>query len=168
MSEKFAERPAGRPAEREASDGGPGTALDKRAEVALSPAARADAEIEALDREMDGILGKPNHDNRKALMNRPEQALQPQGGGLVTPSVAPPVEAGSINHLVMNAIIPGLGSLAHGKKALGLAQLAMALAALPTLFFNFWAAVLLAVFAYAWSVVSGIGFLSDKNTPTWK
>jgi hypothetical protein len=158
MSEKFAERPlsGGRPAtETSPTAAGP----------ALSPQERADRELAQIDEQLDVILAKP--ENRAALVNRPDQALQPPAGRSITPSVSAPVEASGINHLVLNCIVPGLGSLLHGRSGLGLAQLGLLVAAVPVLFFKLWLGLLLAVVAYVWSIGSGIGFVG-QSTKTWR
>jgi len=128
-------------------------------EKALTPAERAEREIVKMDEEMDAILG--NNSNRGALVNAPNQALQPPEGRSITPGVAPPIAASSFNHLVLNCVIPGSGTLLQGKTGKGLAQLGLFLGALPVLFIS-WKillAVLMVVVAYGWSIATGIGFL---------
>jgi len=158
MSEKFAERPLS--GGRTATETSP-TATGP----ALSPQERADRELAQIDEQLDVILAKP--ENRAALVNRPDQALQPPAGRSITPSVSAPVEASGINHLVLNCIVPGLGSLLHGRSGLGLAQLGLLVAAVPVLFFKLWLGLLLAVVAYLWSIGSGIGFVG-QSTKTWR
>ena len=160
MSEKTAESAPPRPAT--ATESSPSSAQGP----ALSAQERADRELAKIDEQMDDILAKP--ENRAALINRPDQALQPPAGRSITPSVSAPIEAGGINHLAMNCIVPGLGSLVRGRYGLGLAQLGLALAAVPLLFIKFWLALLLGVVAYVWSVASGIGFASKSATKSWR
>jgi hypothetical protein len=161
MSEKLEQRPQ-RPA---ASESGAKSDIAQ----ALTPAERAERELAKMDEEMDAILDrKPN---RAALVNSPGQALQPPEGRTITPSVSAPLAAKNINHLVLNCIVPGLGSLAHGNYAVGAMQLGMAVAAIPTLLFvKFWLALLLAVMAYVWSLASGLRFLNqvDVDRGVWK
>jgi hypothetical protein len=154
MSEKTLERTPMRPAES-------GTA-----ETALTPSERAERELAKIDEEMDAIMGKQS--NREALVNAPGQALQPPQGRSITPSVAPKVEASGVNHLVLNCLVPGTGSLAHGNYGVGILQLGMAVAAVPTLFLGrFWLAVVLAMMSYVWSIASGIRFVTQSD-PSWK
>ncbi|HNN90684.1 MAG TPA: hypothetical protein PKI03_00380 [Pseudomonadota bacterium] len=168
MSEKLAERGAQRAAtdaEKQAGSGG-GSALQ-----ALSPSERAERELAKIDEEMDAILER--NPNRGALMNRPDQALQPPQGRQVTPAVSEGVDGKAVNHLAMNVFVPGLGTMVRGHYARGLMQLGLFLASLPTLFMGRWAlAVIIAIVAYLWSLISGIRFLtapsSTTNQSTWK
>lgn len=155
MSEKTLERVPQRPTESGAAT-----------ETALSPSERAERELAKIDEEMDAILGRQS--NREALRNAPNQALQPPQGRSITPHVAPPIAASHLNHMILNCIVPGSGSLLHGNYAVGLLQLGMAAAAVPMLFLKFWVALLLAVMAYVWSVASGIRFLNQSDRPLWK
>lgn len=157
MSEKTAERSPARLA-TESPSAAPGQALTAQE--------RADRELAQIDEQLDVIMAKP--ENRAALVNRPDQALQPQAGRSITPSVSAPVQAGGVNHLAMNCIVPGLGSLVRGRTGLGAAQLGLAVAAVPLLFFKFWLALLCAAIAYGWSIASGIGFLSQPETKSWR
>ena len=164
MSEKTAERAPLRPAT--ATESSPAAAQGP----VLSAQERAERELEKIDEQMDEIMAKPEDVARRAaLVNRPEQALQPPAGRSITPGVSAPVEAGGINHLAMNCIVPGLGSLVRGNKGLGMAQLGLALAALPVMFLaSFWLALLMVVVAYGWSIASGIGFASQSTTKSWR
>ena len=118
MSEKTAERPLSRPAtESRPAASGP----------ALSAQERAEREIAQIDEQLDVIMTKP--ENRAALVNRPDQALQPPAGRSITPSVSAPVEASGVSHLVLNCVVPGLGSLVRGRYGLGLLQLGLLVAA---------------------------------------
>lgn len=176
MSEKLAERPAQRAAERSGERSGEradsqGSSVGETAlaQPALSPSERAEREIAKMDEEMDAILDR--NPNREALMNRPDQALQPPQGRQVTPSVSQGVDGKAVNHLAMNVFVPGLGTMVRGHYARGLMQLGLFLAAVPTLFMGRWAlAVIIAFVAYLWSLISGIRFLtsSAQSTSTWK
>ncbi len=163
MSEKTSERAPPHPVQSPSQ-----SALDSKVNTAaLSPSERAERELAKMDEEMDAILG--NKSNREALMNSPEQALQPPQGRSVTPSVAPPIAASNFNHMVLNCIVPGSGSLLHRNYGVGMLQLGMAVAALPTLFSGrILLAIFLSIVAYVWSVISGIGFLSQPRTNSWK
>ena len=172
MSEKLAERPAQRAAERSGERAeNPGSSVGETAlaQQALTPGERAEREIAKMDEEMDAILDR--NPNREALMNRPDQALQPPQGRQVTPSVSQGVDGKAVNHLAMNVFVPGLGTMVRGHYARGLMQLGLFLAAVPTLFSGRWAlAVIIAFVAYLWSLISGIRFLtsSAQSTSTWK
>lgn len=164
MSEKTAERTPLRPAT--ATESSPTSA----AGPVLSAQERAERELEKFDEQLDEIMAKPEDQARRAaLVNRPDQALQPPAGRSLTPSVSAPVEAGGINHLVMNVLVPGLGSLVRGRTGLGAAQLGLALGAIPVLLFvSFWLALLMVVAAYGWSIASGIGFAGQPTTKSWR
>lgn len=164
MSDKTAERAPPRPAT--ATESSPAAA----AGPVLSAQERADRELEKIDEQLDEIMAKPEDQARRAaLINRPDQALQPPAGRTVTAGVSAPVEAGGINHLVMNCVVPGLGSLVRGRTGLGMAQLGLAAAALPVLIFaKLWIALLMVVVAYGWSIKSGIGFASQPTTKSWR
>lgn len=164
MSEKTAESAPPRPAtateSRPASAEGP----------ALSAQERAERELAKIDEQMDDILARPeDRANRAALVNRPDQALQPPAGRSITPSVAAPVEQNGINHLAMNCVVPGLGSLVRGRYGLGLAQLGLLVAAIPTLILSkIWLALLMGLCAYIWSIASGIRFASQPTAKSWR
>lgn len=164
MSEKTAERPNARAATATAPASAQGPELAPA--PPLTAQERAEREIAQLDEQLDVILAKP--ENRAALVNRPDQALQPPAGRSITPSVAAPVQASGVNHLVLNCLVPGLGSLVRGRTGLGAAQLGLAVAAVPLLFFKFGLALLLFVGAYVWSITSGIRFLSQPAPQTWR
>ena len=158
MSEKLAGGTAQRPLTA-TSETNPATAL--------TPAERAEHELAKIDEEMDAILA-PNP-NQVALVNSPNQALTPAQGRSITPSVSAGVEANGVNHLAMNALVPGLGSLVRGHYATGAMQLGLAMASLPTLFMGKWfLAVLVALSAYLWSIISGIRFVSSPRNKTWR
>lgn len=164
MSEKLAERGA----QRAATDAESKTEAAS-AQQALTPSERAERELAKMDEEMDAILEK--NPNRGALMNRPDQALQPPQGRQVTPAVSEGIDGKAVNHLAMNVFVPGLGTLVRGHYARGLMQLAAFLASVPILFSGRWAlAVLVAIAAYIWSLISGIRFLSSPSSSqnTWK
>lgn len=170
MSEKLVERTAPRPTNAgEASGTTRGSAEQALARSPLTASERADRELAKIDEEMDAILER--NPNREALMNRPDQALQPPQGRQVTPAVSQGVDGKAVNHLAMNVFVPGLGTMVRGHYARGLMQLGLFLASIPTLFMGRWAlAVIIAIVAYLWSLISGIRFLSAsaQSTSTWK
>ena len=164
MSEKTAERAPPRPAT--ATESSPAAAQGP----VLTAQERADRELEKIDEQLDEIMARPEDlAQRAALVNRPDQALQPPAGRSVTPGVSAPIEAGGINHLVMNCLVPGLGSLVRGRTGLGVAQLGLLLGALPVMFMvRFVLGLLMIVVAYGWSISSGIGFASQPTTKSWR
>ena len=174
MSEKLAERTAPRPtttgeSSESARRSGPESAGQALAQRSLSASERAEHELAKIDEEMDAILER--NPTREALMNRPDQALQPPQGRQVTPAVSQGIDGKAVNHLAMNVFVPGLGTMVRGHYARGLMQLGLFLASIPTLFMGRWAlAVIIAIVAYLWSLISGIRFLSASatSTSTWK
>lgn len=167
MSEKLADRAQQLPSSHGGAQAQSSTGSD--VSTALTPAERAERELAKIDEQMDAILDR--NPNREALMNRPDQALQPPQGRQVTPAVSPGIDGKAVNHLAMNVFVPGLGTMVRGYYARGLMQLGLFLAALPMLFMGKLAlAVTMAIAAYIWSLVSGIRFLSSSasSTNSWK
>ncbi len=158
MSEKTADRALAmmRPASSTAEAG-----------RALTPQERAERELAQIDEQMDALMNKP--EQHQALQNPPGQALQPPDGRTTTPGVSAPVAAGAFNQMVLNCVVPGAGSLLAGRYGLGAMQLGMAVLSVPMLLSGHWfLAIGMAIFAYVWSVISGIGFLSKSGTRSWK
>jgi TM2 domain-containing membrane protein YozV len=156
MSEKTAERAIQRT-----------SPVASEIDTSLTAEQRAERELAKLDEGMDLIMAKP--ENRAALVNAPGQALQPPGGRSITPSVSAPVEQSGINLLAMNCFVPGLGTLVRGSYLMGLMQLGLALGSIPVLFVSkLWIAVLMAVFAYAWSVATGLKYATQSTPKSWK
>jgi hypothetical protein len=103
---------------------------------------KAEAEIEALD----------------SIGPRPQEIQQK------VPGVSGPIEQTGVNHLAMNVVIPGLGSLVRGQTGMGAAQLGLTLLAIGVLFTgHVLAGLLMWLGAWIWSLVSGIGFLKEKK-----
>ena len=76
------------------------------------------------------------------------------------PSVGAPASGKSINSLVMNCLLPGLGSLYAGRVGLGSSQLGLAVTGVflvPIFFIG----IPLIVAAYVWSIYSGVRRLSE-------
>ena len=72
-------------------------------------------------------------------------------------------------HCRITLSLLGSGSLAHGNYGVGLAQLGLAFAAIPTMFLiKFWLALLMTLVAYVWSISSGVRFLSEGDGRSWK
>lgn len=138
-------------------------------EKALTPEERADREIAKLDEDMEAILDRQS--NREALVNQPNQALQPPQGRSITPGVSAPIPAANFTHLVLNCVVPGLGTLLHGQTGKGAVQLGLAIGALPVLIYvKFWLALLMVVVAFGWSIATGVSFLntSTSEARSWK
>ncbi len=69
--------------------------------------------------------------------------------------IGPPAQGKSINALVLNCMIPGVGSLYRGQTAVGAAQLGLAVIGvflIPLLLIG----IPLIVAAYGWSIYSGV------------
>ena len=90
-------------------------------------------------------------------------ASRPQG-----PGVSGAAKSNSVNGLVLNAIVPGLGSLICGKM-IGLAMMGLVLLGLILLFvlpgFSKLTAVLPVAIAWVWSLIAGIALLNEKESP---
>lgn len=84
-----------------------------------------------------------------------------------SPSAAP-AKGKSINGLVLNVIIPGVGSLVCGKMS-GLAMLGLLFLGLIFLFvlpgFSKVLAVVPVIAAWIWSIIAGVALLNDRETP---
>lgn len=106
-----------------------------------------------------------------ATMDDPNENLalvKHQGSALATTGtegsgIAAPVSQTGINHLAMNAVIPGLGSLVRGQRGLGAAQLGLAVLAIPVLWKSIMLGLLMFAGAWVWSLVTGIGFVKASN-----
>ncbi len=84
------------------------------------------------------------------------------------PGISAPVPQSGVNHLAMNCVVPGLGSLVRGRKGLGAAQLALAVLAVVMLPIYWKLTIPLALGAWIWSIVTGIGFVREGSSLTWK
>lgn len=80
-------------------------------------------------------------------------------------SVSAPIAAGGFNHFVLNLFFPGVGSMAHGKTRLGLLQLGGVLLGIPLLFFKWYLGVAIFFASYAWSFITGLRFLKERDFP---
>lgn len=78
--------------------------------------------------------------------------------------ISGPVSDKSINGMVLNCIIPGLGLIVAGQTVLGVVQLAMALIGIPLIFFHGFG-VLLIIAAYIWSIVTGVQLMQKSGEP---
>ncbi len=82
------------------------------------------------------------------------------------PSIGPPAAASSVNGLILNIILPGLGSLLYGRsKGAGVAQLVLFLVGilLCITLIGILLGVPLMLAAWIWSIISGVGMLSQKD-----
>lgn len=136
-------------------------------ETALTVEQRTEAELAKIDEEMDKIMARPGQ--QQALMNPPGAALQPAAGRSMTPSVSAPVDAGGLQQMVLNFIVPGSGSLLRGAVGTGALQLGMAAAAVPVLFLvKWWLGILLFLTAWIWSAASGVSYFNRSTTKSWR
>ena len=78
--------------------------------------------------------------------------------------ISGPVSDKSINGMVLNFIIPGLGLIIAGETVLGVIQLAMALVGIPLIFFHGFG-VLMIIAAYIWSIVTGVHLMQKSTEP---
>lgn len=108
----------------------------------------------------EAALVRVTHEEAE-LMPLPKEASGP-------PAVSAPMEQGGVNHLAMNCIVPGLGSLVRGRTRVGGAQLGLLLAALPMFYFSVMLALAMIVGAYAWSIASGIGYVRQGSSMRWE
>ncbi|HEX4462303.1 MAG TPA: hypothetical protein VIA18_30210 [Polyangia bacterium] len=90
--------------------------------------------------------------------NPPLQAFQ-QPGPLAP--ITGPADATAVTALVLNVILPGLGSLISGRTAVGVGQLVLWLVAFPFCFIFIGFPMLIA--AWVWSVVTGVRILEESK-----
>lgn len=78
------------------------------------------------------------------------------------PAFSPPASTRSVRALVLNLILPGVGSLSAGRPVEGALQVALFLVGIPLLFvFGLGALCMLA--AYVWGVVLGVRLMADST-----
>ena len=75
--------------------------------------------------------------------------------------VSPPSEGTAITALVLNLIIPGVGSLVAGRTSQGVVQLVLWVVSFPLMVVLIGFPMLLAV--WIWSLVSGIQILEESK-----
>jgi TM2 domain-containing membrane protein YozV len=75
--------------------------------------------------------------------------------------ISPPSEGTAVTALVLNIIIPGVGSLVAGRTSQGVVQLVMWVVSFPLMFVLIGFPMLLAV--WIWSLVSGIQILEESK-----
>jgi TM2 domain-containing membrane protein YozV len=79
----------------------------------------------------------------------------------VPQSIGPPAEGVAVTALVLNVLVPGVGSLVAGRVGLGVGQLLLWVIGLPLCFVLIGFPMVLA--AWIWSLVSGIQILEDSK-----
>ena len=108
------------------------------------------------------LPGQPGHG--EALVPAGGQgalAKRPRGGDLLGRSAPPPTEAVALTGLVLNAVVPGVGSIIAGRPVLGLMQLGLLAISLPLCFLLIGFPVL--AVAWGWAVASGYAALRDAQ-----
>ena len=80
------------------------------------------------------------------------------------PHVSGPASAKGINGLLLNIVIPGLGTILYGKTEIGVGQLALAALGIPMFWFSWIVALLMLAAAWGWSIVVGFQMMS-ASTP---
>lgn len=79
------------------------------------------------------------------------------------PSIGGPASAKGVNGLVLNLIVPGLGTLMYGKTEIGVGQLAMAGLGIPMFWFSWMLALIMIAAAWIWSAVVGFQMMSSST-----
>jgi hypothetical protein len=77
------------------------------------------------------------------------------------PAISPPAEGVAVTALVLNVLMPGVGSLVAGRVGLGIGQLTLWIVGLPLCFVLLGIPMVLG--AWIWSLVSGIQILEDSK-----
>lgn len=117
--------------------------------------------------EEQALLSPIEKDSHQLTSPHPSQL-----GTAIVPmqsSLTAPVSQQAINHLILNCIIPGSGTLLHKKTSLGLAQLSLMLFSFPLMMYSILPALLLLAGSYLWSIVTGIQFTKEKEDQlTWE
>ena len=109
-----------------------------------------DRSLEKVDQEIE------------ALTKTPEQGIARPPAR--PPGVSGPADASGINYLVMNCVVPGLGSLLRGNKGVGAAQLGLAIFGVLLLLTGHWVlGPFVAFVGWIWSVISGFGLFKQKS-----
>ena len=78
------------------------------------------------------------------------------------PAFSPGASSKSVNALVLNLILPGLGTIVGGKPALGAGQIALFLVGIPLIFF-FFLGLLVMAGAWIWGAITGFQMMSDST-----
>lgn len=108
------------------------------------------------------------NESNQALVKRPGAALQAPEHEEYQPSISAPVSQTGFNHLAMNVVVPGLGTMVRGRRGQGAAQLGLFVAGIPVVFLvAWWLGLLMMLGGWGWSVATGIGFLRQKSGMDW-
>lgn len=84
-------------------------------------------------------------------------------------AISAPTSQNGVNHFFLNVFIPGLGSLAHGKKTIGMIQLLTLLGGFISCGFLGWSGLGIVLISYVWSIITGFSFLKEKgDSLVWK
>ena len=111
-----------------------------------------------IDDEGNVFFTIPGRPNERPAANPPLTRVK-QPGEMV--HVSPPSEGTAVTALVLNIIIPGVGSLVAGRTSQGVVQLVMWVVSFPLMFVLIGFPMLLAV--WIWSLVSGIQILEESK-----
>jgi hypothetical protein len=75
-----------------------------------------------------------------------------------------PASAKGVNGLVLNLVVPGLGTLLYGKRTeIGVGQLALAVLGIPMFWFSWFFALAMIACAWVWSAVVGFQMFSSST-----
>lgn len=80
------------------------------------------------------------------------------------PPISGPASGKGVNCLIVNIIVPGLGSIIAGRTSVGVLQLALALIGIPLIFFHFVGLFVIPA-AYIWSIVTGVQIMQASVEP---
>jgi TM2 domain-containing membrane protein YozV len=88
----------------------------------------------------------------------PPLATMPQSG---PPAIAPPAEGTAVTAMVLNVLLPGVGSLVAGRVGIGIGQLVLWIVGLPLCFVLIGLPMVLG--AWIWSLLTGIQILEESK-----
>lgn len=149
-----------------------------------------EAQDQLLTLELNGTIQQATDDSGNTyymMPNRPAPGTMPQHGQTAEPSQTsggppgvqnpaeipsapiysnPPAKGMNINGLVLNVVLPGVGSMVCGRM-IGLAMLALVLLGIILFFlplgFGRLIGILPIIGGWIWSIVAGVGLLSEKE-----
>ncbi len=78
--------------------------------------------------------------------------------------ISGPISAKGINGLVLNIIIPGLGTILYGKTEIGVGQLVLAGLGIPMFWLSWMFALAMIAGAWIWSIVTGFQLMASAPT----
>ena len=107
------------------------------------------------------LPGRADHGEALVPSAKGTLATRPRGGDLLGRSSPTPTEAVALTGLVLNAVVPGVGSIIAGRPVLGLMQLGLLAVSLPLCFLLIGFPVL--AVAWVWAVASGYAALRDAQ-----